>query len=65
MNNKFRLAQDQDCHWYVIPSGKREAWRDFCDLDQDSEEAWEVPDWADPVGGSPSNVVFDGNYEIP
>lgn len=62
MENEFRVVQDGDAHWYVIPADREEEWGDFCSLDPDDEEAWNVPEWADAIGGSPSNVVFRGSY---
>lgn len=58
----YYLSQDQDGHWYIIPVEYKDEWGDFLDLDPNDEESWDVPDWAEPIGGSPSLVVFH-SYE--
>ena len=59
----YFLSQDNDSHWYVIPSEKEEDWNDFLDIDEDDEASWDIPDWADAIGGSPSLVRFP-NYRV-
>lgn len=57
----YRLASDDDGHWYVIPvllEGAFEAWVDAADPYVES------PPWAKPVGGCPTLVQFN-TYEIP
>lgn len=49
--------QDNDCHWYIIPEDKLEAWNEFCNLDPDDEASWNVPDFAKSEDG-PSAVPF-------
>lgn len=63
MYEDYILTQDNDCHWYVIPYEKEEEWGDFLELDPDDEDSWDVPDWAEQVGGSPSLVKFS-EYRI-
>lgn len=55
---EYILVTDNDSHWYVIPYEREEDWNYFLELDPDDEASWDVPSWADAVGGSPSNVVF-------
>lgn len=55
------LIQDEDCHWYVIPSDKRDAFDTW--LDSEDAEAGIAPVWAEEVGGSPTLVKFK-NYRI-
>lgn len=57
------LVQDNDSHWYVIPKDKNDAWNDFCAIPSDDERAWDIPDFAEQVGGCPSLVLFK-TYEI-
>lgn len=59
----YFLSQDNSGHWYVVPFAKRSEWAEWNDLPEDDERAWDAPDWAAPVGGSPSLVVFD-EYRI-
>lgn len=54
----FCLVQDDDCHWYVIPTSKKKDWEAWLE-----ESGWTRPHWADAVGGSPSLVEFT-EYEI-
>lgn len=61
---KYFLSQDNSCHWYVIPDDKRQEWEDWCNLDEDDEASWNVPEFAIEVGGSPFRVTFE-NPEIP
>ena len=54
----YTLAVDNDSHWYVIPVDKSDEWNDFVNLDPDDEESWDVPEWAEAIGGHPSLVTF-------
>ena len=56
---KFVLVQDNDSSWYVIPAQHVVAWDTFCQIDPDDEKWWDVPKWAQRVGGSPSLVTFE------
>lgn len=58
----YYLSQDNDTHWYVIPVEYEDEWRDFLDLDSDDPSSWDTPEWAEAIGGSPSNVIFH-SYE--
>lgn len=52
------LTMDNDGHWYVIPSAKREEWGAWLDIPSDDERAWDSPDFAKAVGGAPCLVTF-------
>lgn len=52
-----RLVQDNDCHWYIIPSIHYEAWRTFCEIPWNDQRSWDVPVWATEVDG-PSTIEF-------
>jgi hypothetical protein len=54
---KYFLVQDNSCHWYVIPEDKKDEWDTFCDLPEDDEASWEVPEFARDVDG-PHSVAF-------
>lgn len=66
MKNKTHiLVQDNDSHWYVIPRDKQAEFDEWTELDGDDEAAWDEPEWADRVGGSPTLVTFhDEGYSI-
>ncbi len=53
-NMEYILTQDDDCHWYVIPDDKQEAFNDWLN----DENNWETPDYAESVGGSYTLVKF-------
>lgn len=53
------LSQDNSCHWYLVPAGMREAWNEWCNLDEDDERAWDAPPYAVRLPGSPSQVEFE------
>jgi hypothetical protein len=55
---RFFLAQDGDCHWYVVPAARREEWEAWREIPSEDERAWEVPSFARELGGSPSMVTF-------
>lgn len=57
-NEGFFLSMDNDGHWFIIPVERRDEWNDWIDLDQSDEASWDVPEWADDLNGSPSNVIF-------
>jgi hypothetical protein len=66
----YRLIQDNDCHWYIIPADKE---NEFYEWDQYCIEYWNnfeneghapiKPKWVVEVGGSPSLVQFP-SYQI-
>lgn len=58
-NTRYRLVQDNDCHWYLIPADKGEEWDEWCDIPDDDERSWDAPDFAQGLNGSPSAVTFD------
>lgn len=58
MAERFILSQDNDCHWYVVPVSKQDEWEAWLEIPEDDERAWNVPDFAQPVGGSPRLVTF-------
>lgn len=62
-DKRFFLAQDNDCHWYVIPEENRKDWERWVDLDQEDEDSWTVPPFAIRVNGSASRVTFT-NYQL-
>lgn len=59
----FFLSTDNDSHWYVIPVEKETEWAEFLELDPDDEASWDIPEWAEAVGGAPSLIVFN-NYRF-
>ena len=56
---RFYLDTDNDSHWFLIPCECREEWTAFLDRDPDTEAAWNPPDWAVMIGGSPTLVTFE------
>lgn len=60
---KYYLEQDNSSHWYVIPVDKENEWGKWCEIPEEDEKSWEIPTFAESVGGSPSLVLFT-NYEL-
>ena len=61
---KFMLTQDDDCHWYVIPSDKSEEfWAWVKAMDGGDLPDSDAPEWLQEVGGAPSLVTFD-EYDL-
>lgn len=56
----YFLTQDNDCHWYVVPVARKAEWNAWREIPSDDERAWEAPDFADRIGGSPGMVHFTG-----
>lgn len=54
---RFRLAQDDSSHWYIIPADQEDAWVTWFELDE-GDDKWDVPEWAVRIDGSPTNVTF-------
>lgn len=59
MPKTYALVQDDDSHWYVIPTAKGDDWGVFLDLPKDDERSWSPPKWAVPVNGAPNRVHFE------
>lgn len=55
---RYMMAQDNDCHWYVIPVARQQEWYDWCDIPTDDERSWEPPEFAQRTYGSYSLVTF-------
>lgn len=53
------LDRDNDGHWYVVQNDFREDWDAWLQLDDDDEAAWDEPDYAYRLGGSPHTVTFE------
>lgn len=57
-NIEFLLIQDDSCHWYIIPARREHDFRKWLDLDEEDEDSWIVPKYAQELGGRPSLVKF-------
>ena len=58
MSEEYFLDQDESCHWYIVPEINRQEWNDWCDIDEDDEASWNVPDFAKELGTGPNAVIF-------
>jgi hypothetical protein len=58
MSERFFLSQDNDCHWFVVPVARKGEWDVWCEIPGDDERAWDAPDFAIPLNGSPNRVTF-------
>lgn len=48
-HRRFFIGFDSSSHRYLVPFDQRKAWEEWCALDEDDEEAWEVPDHIDAI----------------
>lgn len=63
-DERFYLSQDgAGDDWYVIPVSKKQDWNKFCEIPEDDEASWDIPEWAVKVGGCTSLVTFP-SFEI-
>jgi hypothetical protein len=53
---KWRLVQDDDGRWYVIPALALKEWYDWVDTAPDGY--YGAPDWANKVSG-PEMIMFE------
>lgn len=60
--DRKRLAQDNDAHWYIIPEEKDIEWGEFLELDSDDPISWDVPEWAQQID-NPFTVTFENPRE--
>lgn len=63
-NNEWFLDQDCSSHWYVVPRSRQAEWDAWTSIDEDDPKAWNAPEWAARIGGSPTLVTFTGNFKI-
>lgn len=55
---QYFLAQDNDCHWWLVEAARREEWEAWVAIGPDDEAGWRPPDCATEVNSCPSRVVF-------
>jgi len=60
---EFFIGEDNSGHLYIIPMGKKKAWQKWCDLDEECEDSWNPPEYAEAIGGHISAVKFK-NWRI-
>lgn len=58
-SKRFFLDNDNDGHWYIIPVDKISEWEEWSNLSEDNEDSWDTPDFAIPIGGSPTLITFE------
>lgn len=61
---RYFLASDNDGHWYLVEAEKRVEWDAWCALASDDERAWEAPEFAARIVGSPENVTFEAPKDL-
>ena len=57
----YQIVNDDDGHWYVIPAARAGRWLAW--LTSENAELGRIPEWAEPINGGPSRVLFK-EYEI-
>ena len=58
LNGKFFLGRDGDCHWFIVPVERREEWEKWANIPEDDPSGWDIPDFVQEIGGSPSMIEF-------
>lgn len=59
---RFQFLQDDDCHWYMVPAGSREAFDQW--VHNSEEEDFPGPDFEKyRVGGGIGNYSFADHRE--
>lgn len=57
---KYFFAQDDSCHWYMIPAEKRQRWNEINEMDIETDEGYEA--WQEledyRTGGGISDIEF-------
>jgi hypothetical protein len=56
--DRYFLDRDNSGHWYVVPCDKAPEWHAWVEMDENDEASWDVPEFAQPVGGSHTLVSF-------
>lgn len=52
----YRLIQDDDCHWYIIPAGDEDRFHAWCVA---MSECLPTGDWEPERVNGPHEVLFD------
>lgn len=58
LTGRYFIDSDCDGHAFVVPVDHECEWDARLDLGEDDEDAWEAPEWAIPIGGSPRRLTF-------
>jgi len=53
---RFRVVQDESCHWYIIPENKKDEWDEWAVSDDAMDGV--VPDWAEEANMHVSFLTF-------
>lgn len=48
---KYFIDMDNSCHEYRIEADRKKDWREWQELDEEDERAWEQPDYAERIDG--------------
>lgn len=57
MDGRYRLTQDDSCHWYLIPADNEDAWHRW--MGGDLATLGDTPEWAVRLDGYPGLVTFE------
>lgn len=59
MKKYYKLHQDNDTHWYLIPEDKETEWAAWLDIPWDDPKSWDVPIFAIAVDGPRAVRIID------
>lgn len=63
MGKRYFFAQDDSCHWYLVPADRRAEWTELANLPEEDERAWDAPEWAERLNGGPGSYTFTDPIE--
>ena len=55
----YFLDQDNDCHWYLVKDNFRKEWIEWLELPEHDQRSWHAPEFAEPIGSHPNNIIFN------
>jgi hypothetical protein len=55
---RWFIGHDCSGHQYLIPEAREAEWGAFCEIPEDDERSWEVPDWAVRIDGGQLTFCF-------
>lgn len=48
---RYKIAEDNSCHYYLIPANKQKEWDEWLNIPEDDERSWDAPNFAVAIDG--------------